>query len=154
MYKEKLTMLHPHMTELIDNSSVTHLFENIYNATNESFHIGRELQRIKQLKDEKLQSLLQNTINHRIKKEMEYEDEVEESVTTVFTNPYIKTILVSFNRLLTINYEMGTNYYIKDVKEFDAKLEELESKYNYEWSIIKDTVKEYFMGEVKDEQSN
>ena len=99
-------------------------------------------------------TILQNTINHRIKKEMEYEDEVEESVTTVFTNPYIKTILVSFNRLLTINYEMGTNYYIKDVKEFDAKLEELESKYNYEWSIIKDTVKEYFMGEVKDEQSN
>ena len=147
-------MLHPHMTELIDNSSVTHLFENIYNATNESFHIGRELQRIKQLKDEKLQSLLKNTINHRIKEEMKYEDEVEESVNTVFTNPYIKTILVSFNRLLTINYEMGTNYYIKDVKEFDAKLEELESKYNYEWSIIKDTVKEYFMGEVKDEQSN
>ena len=147
-------MLHSHMTELIDNSAVTHLFENIYNATNESFHIGRELQRIKQLKDEKLQDLLRNTINHRIKEEMRYEDEVEESVTTIFTNPYAKTILLSFNRLLTINYEMGTNYYIKDVKEFDKKLEELEKQYNYEWSIIKDTVKEYFMGEVEDEQSN
>lgn len=144
-------MLHPHMTELIDSSTVTHLFENIYNATNESFHIGRELQRIKQLKDEKLQDLLRNNINHRIKEEMRYEDEVEESVTTVFTNPYIKNILVSFNRLLTINYEMGTNYYIKDVKEFDKKLEELEKQYNYEWSIIKDTVRDYFMGEIEDE---
>ena len=147
-------MLHPHMTELIDSSTVTHLFENIYNATNESFHIGRELQRIKQLKDEKLQDLLRNNINHRIKEEMRYEDEVEESVTTVFTNPYIKNILVSFNRLLTINYEMGTNYYIKDVKEFDKKLEELEKQYNYEWSIIKDTVRDYFMGEIEDEQNN
>ena len=147
-------MLHPHMTELIDNPAVTHLFENIYNATNESFHIGRELQRIKQLKDEKLQNILRNSINHRIKEEMRYEDEVEESVTTVFTNPYIKNILVSFNRLLTINYEMGTNYYIKDVKEFDKKLEELEKQYNYEWSIIKDTVRDYFMGEIEDEQNN
>lgn len=147
-------MLHPHMTELIDNSAVTHLFENIYNATNESFHIGRELQRIKQLKDEKLQDLLRNTINHRIKEEMKYEDEVEESVTTVFTNPYIKNILVSFNRLININYEMGTNYYIKDVKEFDRKLEELEKQYNYEWNIIKNTVRDYFMGEIEDEQNN